>query len=46
MCQCYINQSMYLFHLLFPTDDDNRFVLDAMQGHESDYVNASYIDVS
>ena len=31
------------------TDDDNRVVLNPLEGHEdcqSDYINASYVDVS
>ena len=28
------------------TDDDNRVVLQPVEGHEHDFVNASYVDVS
>ena len=28
------------------TDDDNRVVLRPVEGHESDYINASCVDVS
>ena len=38
--------SHYYYLCSLCTDDDNRVVLKAMEGHSNDYINASYVDVS
>ena len=41
-------KTVYVFHFPFILDDDNRIVLQPIDGHpdcQHDYINASYIDV-
>ncbi len=49
VASCGHNTNTYTHTLWFPADDDNLIILDPILGQEdcqSDYINASYVDVS